>query len=442
MNIFEITLDVDKRANKESVNLRQGDINGTTIKATLRDHDEPMEGGEYTAAFCMTLPDRKTYYWTEATYEDGVVSVVVDEQYAANVPGVTNNAYFELYEGDELKYTTASFIVRIKASAMDGEAAGSYDSRVEAVMDEMRTLIEEETEAEEDRAEAEAARVEAEELRAASEQERANTFTVNEAARDETFTANEGRRAAAYAETEGARSKMFLEHEGERSETFETNEAERAATFADNEAERQSTFDENEEQRKELFANFATPTVSIEETSTGQVAHIAWKDSDGVHVSDMVIDDAINITMTGDTFSVPVDPDGFCVESGTARFYFSGWVGDRMVPCTASVTSSDSRFSVRITNATAREQGLVRIDYRAGEEYPVQAAACALSLSCGGRVFTHRLTAIAPRGGSAADAYTHESFAQFCAALVNAFGWSVSETWNESLHRYEYDVTA
>lgn len=143
MNVFEIALDVDKRDNKEVVYLRQGDVNGTTIKATLRDHDIPMDGGEYTAAFCMTLPDRKTYYWTEATYEEGVVSVVVDERIAAAVPGATNNAYFELYEGDELKYTTASFIVRIRPAASEvGQAAQSYDLRVEQIMEELREAIE------------------------------------------------------------------------------------------------------------------------------------------------------------------------------------------------------------------------------------------------------------------------------------------------------------
>lgn len=142
MNIFEIALDVDKRANKESVNLRQGDIYGTTIRATLSDHGTPMEGGSYDGFFCMTLPDRKTYYRTEATYDSGVVTVVVDERIAAAVPGATNNAYFELYDGDELKYTTASFIVRVKASAMSGKAADSYDSRIEAIMEELREALE------------------------------------------------------------------------------------------------------------------------------------------------------------------------------------------------------------------------------------------------------------------------------------------------------------
>ena len=426
VNIFEITLDVDKRSNKESVNLRQGDINGTTIRATLRDHDVPMEGGNYTAMFCMTLPDRKTFYHDDATYENGVVTVVVQEQYAAAVPGFTNNAYFELYDGEELKYTTASFMVRVKPSAMDGEAAQSYDPRVEALMSEMRDLIDDETVAEE-------GRVAAESARATAEQGRVNTFADNEAQRSETFETNEGLRAAAFTaneaqrseafetseslraatfvETEGARSVRFLDNEDDRQAQYEESmsawtlaETSRADTFAANEAARQSTFETNEAARTEAFNAFASPTVAVEETSTGQVAHITWSDPSGVHVSDMVIDDAINVAMTGDTLSIPVDTSGTCVESGIARFYFSGWVGDRMVPCSATITSTaDPRFTVRITNSTAIEHGLIRVEYLEGTTYPAQLDVCTVSITCSGRTFLHRISAVAPRGGVAID---------------------------------------
>lgn len=482
MNVFEITLDVDKRRNKESVNLRQGDINGTTIKANLRDHDVPMEGGSYTAAFCMTLPDRKTYYWTEATYADGVVSVVVDERYAASIAGATNNAYFELYENDELKYTTASFIVRIKPSAMDGQAAHSYDSRVEELMTEMREVIDDETVAE---AERKAAELE----RASNERTRIDTFAANEAERSETFTVNEGRRAATFVETEGARSVLFTSNEDERSSTFETNEAGRIATFnaneadridtfeaneserqstydsdsaewtaaetarantfANNEQTRQSTFEENEQARQARYDDsFYPPSVSVEETATGQVAHITWKNSQGIQTSDMVIDDAINVSMTGDTFSIPVDPSGVCTESGTARFYFAGWIGNRMSPATATSTAApDSRFTVRYTASTNREMGLVRIDYLAGTTYPALVDVCTLSFSCGGRTFLHRIEAVAPRGGAGVtetspDVISHDSFVEFCAALEQAANLTITETWNSSAKKYEYNIVS
>jgi len=433
VNVFEITLDVDKRRNNEVVNLRQGDVYGTTINATLRDHDVPMEGGGYTAMFCMTLPDRKTFYHDDATYDNGVVSVVVNEQYAAQVPGSTNNAYFELYDGEELKYTTASFVVRIAASAMEGEAAQSYDPRVEELMGEMRDLIDTETEAEQAREESEQARCDAEAVRSENEQLRSTTFAENEGARSvrflenederaETFSASEAARATTFAESESYRSSTFAANEGYRQGTFSDNEqaredeydslvaewttaeSSRAATFSANENARQATFDANERARQDVFDSFASPSVAVEETSTGQVAHITWHDTRGTHVSDMAIDDAISVTMTGDTFSVPVDPAGACVESGTARFYFSGWVGDRMEPCTATITSTaDSRFTVRITNGTAREQGLIRIEYTEGTTYPHQLDVCTLSLSCGGRTFLHRISAVAPRGGAGVD---------------------------------------
>lgn len=462
VNTFEITLDVDKRSNKESVNLRQGDINGTTITATLRDHDVPMEGGDYTGAFCMTLPDRKTYYWTEADYADGVVSVVIDERIAASVPGSTNNAYFELYDGEELKYTTASFMVRIKPAASEvGEAAESYDLRVETIMDEMRTLMEEDAEAEQGRVDAELARVDAEEAREAAESTRAAAFSTAEEERASTFAAAEDGRASFAATAEADRAYVFDDAERLRQTTFETNEAsrqsdydsdssawslaeeQRASTFTTNESARQATFDANEHHRQEVFDSFASPTVAVEETSTGQIAHITWKDSSGTHVSDMTIDDAVSAVMTGDVLSVPVDPSGTCVTSGTANFYFSGYVGDRMAPCSAVITTvADSRFAVRITNSTAREQGLVRIDFTEGVTYPPEATVCTLSLRCGGRTFLHRISAVAPRGGVAVNGIDHASFQSFCDALSQAANLTITEVWNETTQQYDYTIVS
>lgn len=393
MNVFEITLDVDKRDNKECVYLRQGDVNGTTILAHLRDHDVPMEGGEYTGAFCMTLPDRKNYYWTEATYADGIVTVVVDERIAAQVPGATRNAYFELYDGEELKYTTASFLVRIKAAAPEGQAAHSYDLRVEALMDEMRDIMEEGAAAEEERETTEAERVSAESERAAA----------------------------------------FEESEASRQEAFEANEEARQNTFESNEQQRQVDFEESKQAWRDTIAAFTLPTVSVEETETGQVAHITWSDEDGEHVNDMVIDDAINVTMTGDTFSIPVDVNGRCTESGVARFYFAGWVGDRKVTCTAQATTTpDARFSVTIVPSNANEDGVVRIEYNKGTIYPAQVDVCALSLLCGGRTFIHRITAVAPRGGVGASGYSPT-----VEISDSETGYTVTVTDANGAHAYE-----
>ena len=250
MNIFEITLDVDKRANKESVNLRQGDASGTTIRATLMDHDVPMEGGSYTAMFCMTLPDRKTFYRDDATYENGVVSVVVNEQYAAQVPGITNNAYFELYDGEELKYTTASFVVRIKPSASDGKAAHSYDPRVESLMAEMRELIEDVTLAEEERA--------------AAEQGRAETFAESEQGRSSAFDDGESGRQQAFESSEDERQTAFESSEASRALTFSASETSRQQTFASSEQSRENTFVSNERRRQEFIDRMPTSYVSQE----------------------------------------------------------------------------------------------------------------------------------------------------------------------------------
>lgn len=437
MNIFEITLDVDKRANKESVNLRQGDINGTTIRATLRDHDVPMEGGDYTGAFCMTLPDRKTYYWTEADYADGVVSVVVDERVAAAVPGNTNNAYFELYDGDELKYTTASFIVRIKAAASEvGEAAQSYDLRVERIMGEMRELIDTETESE-------AGRVEAEEGRVAAESIRESTFTTNEQARQSTFDVNEQTRQRTFVANEQARAD---EYDSAMTE-WTLAETDRADEFSESQSARQSAFELAEANRQQMFSDtFVPPAVSVEETDTGQVLHVSWHDTTGQHVTDVVIDDAISVTITGDTLAIPVDPDGVCTASGSARFYYSGWVGNRMVACRANATSVfDPRFSVRTTPATATSNGSITVNYTEGTMYPVDALVCAITVTCADRDFLHRISAVAPRGGRVSideSIISHESFQSFCEALARAANLTISESWNTSTQQYDYTITS
>jgi hypothetical protein len=113
-----------------------------------------------------------------------------------------------------------------------------------------------------------------------------------------------------------------------------------------------------------------------------------------------------------------------------------------MTPCTAKVTASvDSRFSAQITDSTAIEHGVIRINYREGTTYPAQADVCTISITCAGRTFLHRITAVAPRGGSAVG-FTHESFESFYNALAEALNLSVTETWNETTQQYDYIITS
>lgn len=138
MNTFNLNLDLDKTSGIiQWVTLRQGDKNGTQLSATIYDHGTPVTGS-YTARFSLRHPGTgDTYYRETATYNNGVATVTVDEQYAATVTGITAG-YFELLQGSTVIASTADFGVRILASATDGAVPGEvYDSAIEDALAEL-----------------------------------------------------------------------------------------------------------------------------------------------------------------------------------------------------------------------------------------------------------------------------------------------------------------
>ena len=138
MNTFNLNLDLDKRGGvAQWVTLRQGDHNGTQLRATIYDHGT-QAGGGYTCRVSIRLPGEGNEYYREtATYTNGVAVVTVDEEYAAAIVGVTEG-YFELLQGDAVIASTESFGVRILRSAQDGAVPGDkYDSAIEDALAEL-----------------------------------------------------------------------------------------------------------------------------------------------------------------------------------------------------------------------------------------------------------------------------------------------------------------
>ena len=138
MNTFNLSLDLDKRGGvAQWVTLRQGDHNGTELRATIYDHGT-QAGGGYTCRVSIRLPGAGDEYYREtATYTNGVAVVTVDEEYAAAIVGVTEG-YFELLQGDPVIASTESFGVRILRSAQDGAVPGDkYDSAIEDALAEL-----------------------------------------------------------------------------------------------------------------------------------------------------------------------------------------------------------------------------------------------------------------------------------------------------------------
>lgn len=139
MNTFDVQLDLDKGVTRQPqvVRIRQADHDGTTIRAAIYDHGEPLAltGAEKRIEFKMRLPDGTHYYATEAsivTASPAVLQVTVNEREAASVPGRTCNAYFSITPSSSSAYSTGSFAVIVEPSAVvDASAAETYDSYIE-----------------------------------------------------------------------------------------------------------------------------------------------------------------------------------------------------------------------------------------------------------------------------------------------------------------------
>ena len=135
MNTFDLRLDLDKSSAIQVVTLRQGDVDGTTISATIYDHGALADLSGISSAYIeFALPDGTHYYRGSATVSGSVVTALVDEAQAASVPGRACNAYFSLSDGTH-EYSTASFVVAVLRSAVDGmEMAESWDNEIQAAI--------------------------------------------------------------------------------------------------------------------------------------------------------------------------------------------------------------------------------------------------------------------------------------------------------------------
>lgn len=148
MNTFDITLDLSKRGVIQTVQIRQGDTNGTTIVATITDHGVAASTSGLTARFQMKLPDGTHYYRKAATLSGNVATVTLDEAQAASVVGRTDTAYFQLLQGSTVVASTESFTVIVLPDALaDATVPESYDSAIQDAIDSANEAAEEAREA-------------------------------------------------------------------------------------------------------------------------------------------------------------------------------------------------------------------------------------------------------------------------------------------------------
>ena len=134
MNEFTVRLDLakGKARQQQTVFVRQGDQNGTTIVATITDHGAAAATSGLTARFQMRLPDGTHYYRKAASLSGNVATVALDEAQAASAVGRTDVAYFQLLQGSTVVASTESFTVIVLPDALaDATVPDSYDDEIQ-----------------------------------------------------------------------------------------------------------------------------------------------------------------------------------------------------------------------------------------------------------------------------------------------------------------------
>ena len=137
MNECALTLDLvkTKQRQQQTIFVRQGDQNGTTIVAAITDHGAAISGTVTACAIVMKLPDGTHYYRKGASWADGTATVTIDERQAASVVGRTLLAYFTVTVGDS-QYSTGAFAVVVEPDAVgDAELPEDYDTAIQDAID-------------------------------------------------------------------------------------------------------------------------------------------------------------------------------------------------------------------------------------------------------------------------------------------------------------------
>ena len=145
MNTFNLTLDLAKakQRQQQTIFVRQGDQNGTTIVATITDHGAAAATSGMTARFQMRLPDGTHYYRKDASLSGNVATVALDEAQAASAVGRTDVAYFQLLQGSTVVASTESFTVIVLPDALaDATVPESYDSAIQEAIGNLNDAVE------------------------------------------------------------------------------------------------------------------------------------------------------------------------------------------------------------------------------------------------------------------------------------------------------------
>ena len=145
MNEQNIYLDINKAVTPtQMIRIGQGDKGGTTIVASIYDGGDAIDLTDMTVRFEMRLPNSSMYVRdSSCTASGNVITYVVDEEHVAATHGITEVAYFDILDGNDVIYSTERFTIEVLRSAHDGATpAESWDNAVDKLIQRGNTAIE------------------------------------------------------------------------------------------------------------------------------------------------------------------------------------------------------------------------------------------------------------------------------------------------------------
>lgn len=117
MNVQTLTLDLSKKSETTPiVRIGQGDKNGTTLRATIKDNGAIPDLSGATVKLRIKLPRNAGYYEKTGTLSGNVATFAVDESSAALVSGITDVCYVEVIKNGAVT-STERFRTVIEKSA-------------------------------------------------------------------------------------------------------------------------------------------------------------------------------------------------------------------------------------------------------------------------------------------------------------------------------------
>jgi hypothetical protein len=145
MNTQTIALDVSKAAAvPPTVHIRQGDKNGTILNVGIFDNGAALDLTDLPVRMCAKLPDGIHYYSVNGTASGNTASFEVDERYAAAYPGITDLAYVDVLDGDDVICSTQPFRIVVEPGAREGVVPSEeHISEIDAAVERCHTAAQE-----------------------------------------------------------------------------------------------------------------------------------------------------------------------------------------------------------------------------------------------------------------------------------------------------------